>query len=78
VLLLTTCINHIVYAIRPTTARHGDDDLVLLSSHLICRGLAPNVTAVAIPIAVTIFMTDVFKSMKRGSSGAVDRRKNNE
>lgn len=29
------------------------------------RGLASNVTAVAVPIAATIFLTDVFKSLKR-------------
>ena len=30
------------------------------------RGMASNVTAVAVPIAFTIFLTDVFKSIKRG------------
>lgn len=30
------------------------------------RGLAPNVTAVAIPIAMTIFTTDILKSIKHG------------
>lgn len=30
------------------------------------RGLAPNVTAVAIPIAITIFATDMLKAIKHG------------
>jgi len=30
------------------------------------RGMAPNVTAVAIPIAITIFTTDILKSIKHG------------
>ena len=34
------------------------------------RGMASNVTAVAVPIAFTIFLTDVFKSIKRGYSSS--------
>jgi hypothetical protein len=30
------------------------------------RGMAPNVTAVAIPIAVTIFLTDMLIAVKHG------------
>ena len=30
------------------------------------RGLASNVTAVAIPIAITIFTTDILKALKHG------------
>jgi hypothetical protein len=32
------------------------------------RGIGPNMTAVAIPIAVTIFMTDIFRSVKYRAS----------
>lgn len=31
------------------------------------RGMASNLTAVAVPIAATIFLTDVFKSLKRST-----------
>jgi hypothetical protein len=31
------------------------------------RGMASNVTAVSIPLAITIFLTDVFQSMKAGN-----------
>lgn len=31
---------------------------------LVLRGIAPNTTAVAVPIAVTIFMTDILKNLK--------------
>ena len=38
--------------------------LIIVLMHY--RGLASNVTAVAVPVAVTIFMTDVLKGMKYG------------
>jgi hypothetical protein len=41
------------------------DTMIYMSSLLcVCRGFAPNMTAVAIPIAVTIFTTDLFVNIK--------------
>ena len=40
--------------------------LCLSLSFFTYRGMAPNVTAVAIPIAITIFATDLLKAVKHG------------
>lgn len=37
---------------------------VVLYFNLCCRGITSNVTAVAIPIAITIFTTDILLSLK--------------
>jgi hypothetical protein len=35
--------------------------------HILFRGMAANVTAVSVPIAMTIFLTDVLRSMKHAN-----------